>query len=95
MLDLIRTAYGLDPSKVIGGPSWLDAIGIVRAQELSHAVSSACWVNAGHRSCAEIDNGGGAFLVDRHFLALPIISARAIQYQRHLSEKPSGHPFRN
>src|SRR5580693_4586904 len=24
MLDLIRTAYGVDPQKVIGGPSWLD-----------------------------------------------------------------------
>lgn len=24
MLDLIRTAYGVDPQKVVGGPSWLD-----------------------------------------------------------------------
>jgi uncharacterized protein (TIGR03435 family) len=24
MLDLIRTAYGLDPKKIIGGPSWLE-----------------------------------------------------------------------
>jgi uncharacterized protein (TIGR03435 family) len=24
MLDLIRTAYGVDPQKVIGGPSWLE-----------------------------------------------------------------------
>ena len=24
MLDLIRTAYGLDPEKIVGGPSWLE-----------------------------------------------------------------------
>jgi uncharacterized protein (TIGR03435 family) len=24
MVDLIRTAYGIDPEKVLGGPSWLE-----------------------------------------------------------------------
>src|SRR3954469_12921088 len=24
MLDLIRTAYGIDPEKVLGGPNWLE-----------------------------------------------------------------------
>ena len=25
MLDLIKTAYGVDPDKVVGGPSWLES----------------------------------------------------------------------